>query len=107
MPGRQCRRARTCIALKVLHIGGIAGVLQRIEIDDVVPALDHQTPDEMGSNETGSAGYEDSHREFSGVTGYGGSGITEALRMFALTFSELKNAFGILLILSVFASNRS
>ncbi len=55
--------------IEVLHIGRITRIFERIQIDHFVGALNHQTANQMRSDESRTAGHKDSHRESSGVTG--------------------------------------
>jgi hypothetical protein len=52
-----------------LEIFEIAGIFQRIEIHHLMAALNNQAMYEMRPDESGPAGYEDSHSESSGIKG--------------------------------------
>ncbi len=67
-------KGMTGMGLDRLEICEVAGIFQRIQIHHLMAALHNQATDEMGADEAGSAGYEDSHREPSGVTGQWGRG---------------------------------
>ena len=48
------------LGARALEIGGVAGVRQLVEDDDVVAACD-EPPHEMRADEAGAAGHEDAH----------------------------------------------
>jgi hypothetical protein len=47
--------------IEILRIRGIAGILKRIEVYNLMAALDHQPPNEMRSDESRPASDEEFH----------------------------------------------
>jgi len=61
------------ISLEVLQVGEIAGILQRVHVDDLMAAYHDQATDQMRSDESGSSSHQDSHDDSSRILVYVGA----------------------------------